>query len=80
MNDEPRADKRVSDRWLRKEEKKSGRRLRIRISVNWGLLFNSRRPTLLLSAVFRAEKILTRTSMEEPLWHCGLFLAYVLAL
>ena len=33
VNDEQRADKRLSDWWLREEEKKSGQRLRIRISI-----------------------------------------------
>jgi hypothetical protein len=76
VNDEQRADKRLSDRWLREEEKKSGRRLRIRICI---LSLTSRTlPTL--PVIFRAEKLLTKN------WHCRtlvalwIFLAYLLAL
>jgi len=52
----------LSDRWLREEEKKSGRRLHIGISV-------VRYPTFFLPAIFRAKKFLTKN------WHGGTLLA-----
>ena len=56
VNDDQRADKWLSDHWLREEEKKSGRWLRIRICI---LRLTSRTlPTL--PVIFRAEKLLTK--------------------
>jgi len=73
---ERRAAKRLSDRWLREEEKKSGRRLRIRISVaplTDGYSSTPGVPHCFFLQYSEPRKSLLKTGMEEPLWHCGLF-------
>jgi len=66
LNDERRVDK-LSDCWLREEEKESRQQLRIhkdfRRSVNRLLLFNSWHLTFFLPAIFRAKKFFTK------IWH-----------
>jgi len=84
VNDEQRADKRLSDWWLREEEKKSRQRLRIRISI--APLTDGYSSTPGISHSFFTQyseprDSLLKTGLEEHFcgimrmfWHCSPFL------
>jgi len=76
VNDEQRADKQLSDWWLREEEKKSGQRLRIRISIaplTDGYSSIPRISHSFFTQYSEPRNSLRKSGMVEPLWHCGLF-------